>query len=111
MDHDRATESGLKRLFSPRVLHMVVFIRWEILRSEFLFNWFAFLSFIMYVHLLVGGTFCLVLQVESYRLLEVDLDGTALVLAVERIVHLHIDLWSIEGSITMIKGPGHFGFF
>ena len=38
MDHDRATESRLKRLFSPRVLHMVVFIRWEILRSEFLFD-------------------------------------------------------------------------
>ena len=38
MDHDRATESRLKWLFSPRVLHMIVFIRREILRSEFLFN-------------------------------------------------------------------------
>ena len=111
MDHDRATESRLERLFFPGVLHVVVFIRREILRSELFFSRLAFFSLIMYVHLLVGGAFRLVLQVESDGLLEVNLDGAALVLAVERIIHLHIDLWSIKGSITMIKGPGHTKFY
>ena len=111
MDHDRATESRLERLFFPGVLHVVVFIRREILRSELFFNRLAVFSLIMYVHLLVSGAFRLVLQVESDGLLEVNLDGAALVLAVERIVHLHVNLWSVEGSITMVKGPGHFRLF
>ena len=38
MDHDRATESRLKRLFSPGVLNMVVFIRREMLRTKLLFD-------------------------------------------------------------------------
>ena len=38
MDHDRATESRLKRHLSPSVLLMVVFIRWEILLIKLLFH-------------------------------------------------------------------------
>ena len=112
MDHYRATESRLKRLFSPGVLDIVVFIRREMLSSELFFSYFDFtFSLTMQLQLFIGATFRLVLQVKSNRLLEVDLDGATLVLAFERIVHLHIDLWSIKGSITMIKGPGHFRFF
>ena len=65
----------------------------------------------MYLHLLISATLRLVLQVESDRLLEVNLDGAALVLAFERVVHLYINFWSIKGAISMIKGPGHFRLF
>ena len=65
----------------------------------------------MCFHLLVGGAFSLVLQVESEWLLEVNLDSATLVFAFERIEHLHINLRSIESSITMIKGPGHTKFY
>ena len=65
----------------------------------------------MYLHLLISATLRLVLQVESDRLLEVNLDGAALVLSFERIEYLHINLWAIKGSITMIIGPGHCKLF
>lgn len=38
--------------------------------------------------------------------MEIDLDGTALVLTVESIVDLHVDLGTIEGTVTVVEGPG-----
>ena len=91
---------------------MVVFIRREMLRSELLFSRLAVFvqSLIVHVHLLFGSALRLVLQVEAERLLEVHLDGSALVLAFERIIDLHVNLRSIESSITVIEGPGHSKF-
>ena len=50
--------------------------------------------------------FMLILQVESNRLLEIDLDSSALVLSLQSIIDLNVDLWPIECTITVIIGPG-----
>lgn len=46
------------------------------------------------------------MQVEANRLLEVDLDRSALVLPSQGIVDLAIDFGSVEGAIAMVERPG-----
>lgn len=56
--------------------------------------------------LLLSGIFSLVLKVETNGGVEVDLDGTALVLSLKSIVDLDVNLGSIEGTISLVDGPG-----
>ena len=81
MHNNRATETGFKRHFMPRKVSRVVIIGREFLRGElfFLFTHFVFVISISF--LLFGGMLALVLEVETQRLLEIDLNGTTLVLS------------------------------
>mmetsp|Transcript_17763 Transcript_17763/g.49244 ORF Transcript_17763/g.49244 Transcript_17763/m.49244 type:complete len:502 (-) Transcript_17763:893-2398(-) len=47
----------------------------------------------------------LVLQIEPKRQLEVQLHGTALVLATQRILQLDVDLRAVECSVALVDGP------
>lgn len=64
----------------PRKVSLVVFIRRELLRGELLLLFTHFVFVISISFLLFGGMLALVLEVESQRLLEIDLNGTTLVL-------------------------------
>ncbi len=88
----------------PRVLLGIVLIRREILRCERLLHLFVFIGSIS--SLLLGSIFVLILQVKPNRLLKVDLDSSALVLSLQSIKDLNVDLWAIECTITVVKGPG-----
>lgn len=99
-----STETGLERHFMPRVLLGIVLIRRELLRSESWFHLFVFIGGIS--GLLFSGIFMLVLQIKSNRLLEIDLDSSALVLSLQSVIDLNVDLWPIECTITVIVGPG-----
>ena len=46
------------------------------------------------------------MQVEANRLLEVDLDRSALILSLQCIVDLAVDFGSVEGAIAMVESPG-----
>jgi len=105
MNDDWATETWLKRHLSPGEFLAIVLIRFELLAVKLLlFGLLACDSF-----LLLGSSLTLVLQVETNRLLEIDLDGTALVLSLKSIIDLHVDLGSVEGTITMVECPGDTG--
>jgi hypothetical protein len=47
----------------------------------------------------------LVLQIEADGLLEVNLNRAALVFSLERIVHLNVDLGSVESAIAVVVCP------
>ena len=66
-----------------------------------------FLALLLLVNggLLFSCTLSLVLQVESDGLLEVNLNGAALVWSVERIIDLAVDFGSVECAITVVEGP------
>jgi len=102
MNDDWATETWLKRHLSPGEFLAIVLIRFELLAVKLLlFGLLACDSF-----LLLGSSLTLVLQVETNRLLEIDLDGTALVLSLKSIIDLHVDLGAVESTITMVECPG-----
>lgn len=105
MHNNWATETGFERHFMPRKVSLVVIIRREFLRGElfFLFTHFVFVISISF--LLFGGMLALVLEVETHRLLEIDLNGTTLVLSPQGIVNLDIDLGTVERTITDIVSP------
>ena len=45
-------------------------------------------------------------QVEPPRQLEVQLDGGALVLPLERVLQRDVDLWPVERSVAGVEFPG-----
>lgn len=55
--------------------------------------------------LLFSRSLALVLKIKPNRLLEVNLDGATLVLSLKRIIHLDVDLRSVEGAVTDVVGP------
>ena len=98
-----STETRLKRHFVPRVLLGIMLIRRELLRCKRLLHLFVFIGSIG--SLLLSSIFMLILQVEPNRLLEVNLDSSALVLSLQSIKDLNVDLWAIECTITVVIGP------
>ena len=106
MDDDRSAEAGLQLLLLPGVFLSIVLIGWENLRGKL--GLLALLSFLGgNLSLFFSSVLGLILQVEADGLLEVDLDGAALIWSLEGVVDLTIDLGSVERTITVIEGPGH----
>lgn len=103
MDDHRSAEARLKGLLLPCVFLLVVLIRLELLRRKILLGVFALVRGVS--SLFFSGRLALVLKVEPDGLLEVTLDGAALVLAFESIVDLDVDFGSVEGAIAMVEGP------
>lgn len=102
VDDNRATEARLERHLVPREGTSIVLIGGEFLRGHLLLG----LGDVLEGSLLFCSVFMLILEVKAEGLLEVDLNGTALVLSAQRIVDLDIDLGTIEGSITVVESPG-----
>ena len=101
MNDDGPAEAGLELLLVPRVVLRVVLVGWEVLRGQ--------LDLLLLVLRGGGLLLCrilgLVLQVEADRLLEVELDGSALVRPVQRVVDLDVDLGPVKGSVAVVEGP------
>ena len=101
MHDDGPAEARLELLLMPRIVLRVVLVGWEVLRGQ--------LDLLLLV--LRGGSLLLcrilrlVLQVEADRLLEVELDGSALVRPVQRVVDLDVDLGPVKGSVAVVEGP------
>ena len=106
MHNDWPAEARLELLFLPGVLLSVILIGWEDLRVELCLLLVCLGPFLGYSSLLLCRGLALILQVEANRLLEVDLDRSALVLPLQGIVDLAIDFGSVEGAITMVERPG-----
>ena len=68
-------------------------------------NLFLALLLLVNSSLLFSCTLSLVLQVESDGLLEVNLNGAALVWSVKRIIDLAVDFGSVECAVTVVEGP------
>ena len=102
VDDNRATEARLERHLVPREGTSIVLIGREFLRGHLLLG----LCDVLEGSLLFCSVFMLILEVKAEGLLEVDLNGTALVLSAQRIVDLDIDLGTIEGAITVVESPG-----
>lgn len=110
MQDDRASEAGLELLLVPRVVLTVVFIRQEFLGRKDRCGVLDALLLLAplgrcVLRLLLRRGLTLVLQVEAYRQLEVDLQGAALVLPFERVVNLDIDFGPIESAVTVVERP------
>jgi len=84
----------------------VVIVRLEHLRVKLL----LFLRLVLEGFLFLSSSLTLILQVETNRLLEIDLNSTALILSLKSIIDLHVDLGSVESTITMVESPGDAGF-
>ena len=104
MDDHRSAEAGLQGLLSPDELGGVVLVGLEHLAVKGHLLLLTLVS--RNLRLLFGGVLALVLEVEADGLLEVNLDGSALVLAVESIVDLHIDLGAVESTVAVVESPG-----
>ena len=48
---------------------------------------------------------CAVIQIESHRQLEIQLNGSALKWSSKGVINRNVDFWSIEGSVAGIKLP------
>ena len=103
MDDHRSTEAGFQGHLMPSILLRIMLIGRELLRTKNLLHLFVLVGSIN--SLLLCSVLVLVLQVEPDRLLEVNLDGSALVLSFQGIVHLDVDLGAIESAITVIECP------
>jgi len=106
VNDDWAFETWLKRHLSPCEFLGVVIVRLEHLRVKLL----LFLRLVLEGFLFLSSSLTLILKVETNRLLEIDLNSTALVLSLKSIVDLNIDLGSVESTITMVESPGDAGF-
>ena len=95
MDHHWPSEAGLKGMLFPFEVLVVVLVSLEHLSAKFVVN----------VLILMGGLFGLVLKVEPDGLLEIELHGTALMGSLKNIKDLDVDLWTIEGSVTVVVLP------
>lgn len=104
MNNDRAAETGLESVLLPHELIFVILVRKELLRVEL---HFAFLLVLVggVGGLFLGSAFGLILQVEADGLLEINLDGTTLVLSLKGVVNLHVDLGTVESTVTVIESP------
>lgn len=102
VNDDWAFETWLKRHLSPCEFLGVVIIRLEHLRVKLL----LFLRLVLEGFLFLSSSLTLILEVETNRLLEIDLNSTALVLSLKSIVDLHVDLGSVESTITRVQFPG-----
>lgn len=104
MNHNGSTETWLERHLLPGPVVLVVLITREELRGKLRLLDLVLVGSILC--LLLSGIFSLVLKVETNGGVEVDLDGTALVLSLKSIVDLDVNLGSIEGTISLVDGPG-----
>ena len=105
MNYNRSTEARLKRLLMPRVLLLIILVWREGLTGKLRLLSRIILLLLTIGFLLLSGSLRLVLQVEADGLLEVTLDGTALMSLLERAQHLNVNLGAVEGTITMVVGP------
>ena len=48
-----------------------------------------------------------VFQAESFRQVEVTLNGAELPLASNRITHINVDLWTVKRSVAFLHGVLH----
>ena len=103
MHNDRSLETGLKSVLVPSVVLVVHVVLLENLVGKFRL---LLILLIVSVGLLFSSILSLVLQVESDGLLEIALDGTALMLSLKSIAYLNIDLGSVESAITVVESPG-----
>lgn len=104
MDDHWASETGLETLFLPNVVIFVHFVLNEDLLCKLLL--YLALLLIVGMSLLVSSVLSLVLQVESNRLLEIALNGTTLMMSAQSVVDLDVDLGTVEGTISVVEGPG-----
>jgi len=103
VDNDGAFETRLEGMLVPGEIFVVHVILLENLFWQF--NFILILSLIVSVSLLFCGILSLVLQIESDGLLEIAMNGTALVLTFEGIHHLDVDLGSVERTVTVVESP------
>lgn len=104
VNDDGSAETGLECMLMPHELVFVILIGKELLRREHLLGLlFALVGSVG--SLLLSSSLGLILQVEADGLLEVDLDRTTLVLSLEGVINLHVDLWAVEGTVTMVESP------
>lgn len=104
MHNDGTLEARLERVLRPNKVLIVHVVGLEDLLLKLFFE-VAFLQ-LFGMKLLLSTAFSLVLQIEADRKLEVTLDRTALVLALEAVVDLNVDLGTVESAVTRIDRPG-----
>lgn len=92
----------------PGVLLRVMLIRRELLRVKNFLDLLVLVGSIS--SLFLCSVLVLILKVESNWLLEINLNGSTLILSLEGVVDLNVNLWAIESAITVVESPGPANF-
>ena len=104
MDDDGAAEARFEAVFNPSELLFVPLVRLvDLFSGHLLLLLFVVLSRVL---LLFGCALGLVLHVEADGQVEIALNGTALVLALECVEDLDVDFGAVESTITCVDSPG-----
>jgi hypothetical protein len=105
MHNHGSAESRLQVVLMPNELVRVQLISFKHLLRELGFCTFVLLL-LFCVGLLLSSSLCLILQVESNRLLEVNLHSATLVLSAQGIHNFDVNLGAVKRAISMVVGPG-----